>query len=149
MTLYHIGYEGLPFDDFVTYLKYCGISTVVDVRYSPVSRKKGFSKAALAGNLSEHGIGYLHLKKIGAPKPMRTKLYESWNYDQFFTAYRKHLRSHLSELDPILDLISNEEHVVLLCYERDPEKCHRKIVAEEVKRIDDNGLKIEPIFRSH
>ncbi len=149
MTLYHIGYEGLSFDDFVAHLKYSGISTVIDVRYLPVSRKRGFSKAALSGNLSKYGIRYLHLRKIGAPKPMRTKLHESGNYDQFFAAYRKHLRSHLGELDPILNLISNEEHVVLLCYERDPEKCHRKIVAEEVKRIDDNGLRVEPVFRIH
>jgi len=139
----------LSFDDFLTHLKYYGISTVVDVRYSSVSRKKGFSKTALVQNLSGSGIEYLHLQKIGAPKPMRTRLYESWNYEEFFTAYRKHLHSNLSELEPMLDLKNNNKHVLLLCYERDPETCHRKIVAEEVKRKDGNGLKIEPIFRTH
>lgn len=28
----------------------------------------------------------------------------------------------------------------IMCFERDPFQCHRKIVAEKVKEIDGNGL---------
>lgn len=149
MVLYHIGYEGLSFNSFLTYLQYYNISTVVDVRYLPISRKKGFSKTALEQNLSMHGIQYLHLKKIGTPKPMRTRLYESWDYGEFFAAYKAYLDANLSVLDSILNLISTDNPVLLLCYEKDPETCHRKIIAKEVQRREGNGLKVKPIFRTH
>jgi len=40
-------------------------------------------------------------------------------------------------------MVKNGEKVALLCYEKDPETCHRKIVANEVMKKDGNGLKIK------
>ena len=48
-------------------------------------------------------------------------------------------------LDRILKLLENGQKVSLLCFERDPELCHRKIVAEEVKKRNNNGLRINHI----
>ena len=33
----------------------------------------------------------------------------------------------------------------IMCFERDPFQCHRKIVAEKVKEIDGNGIIITHI----
>lgn len=148
MTLFHIGYEGLSFDEFLTYLKYYHISAVVDVRNSPVSRKKGFSKTVLSNNLAEQDIEYIHLQKLGTPKPLRDKLYKDHDYEEFFPAYREYLLSHTDELDSLLDIVNSMQNVLLLCYEKDPERCHRSIVAEEAKKRNGKGLKVEPVFRT-
>lgn len=63
LFLYTIGYEGRNLNEFVSRLKYSGISTLVDVREIPISRKKGFSKTTLSQFLREYDIDYLHLKE--------------------------------------------------------------------------------------
>ncbi|MCP4626987.1 MAG: DUF488 domain-containing protein [bacterium] len=45
----------------------------------------------------------------------------------------------------ILSFINTGRNVALLCFERDPEICHRKIVAQEIRKLDGNGLKVEHI----
>ena len=43
-----IGYEGSAIEDFIATLKLANIEILLDVREIPLSRKKGFSKNALA-----------------------------------------------------------------------------------------------------
>jgi len=59
--IYTIGYEERTLEEFIEQLKLFNISTLVDIRENPFSRKKGFSKNALAQSLEENGIEYLHL----------------------------------------------------------------------------------------
>jgi uncharacterized protein (DUF488 family) len=42
-------------------------------------------------------------------------------------------------------LSNHGRNVALLCFERNPQKCHRKVVADELRKLDGNGLKIEHI----
>ncbi len=61
---------------------------------------------------------------------------------------QKHFLSMLNryeDLDEICALLKSDEKIALLCFEHDPDYCHRKIVAEEVKKRDGNGLKIKHI----
>jgi uncharacterized protein (DUF488 family) len=53
------------------------------------------------------------------------------------------ISNNMDDLDGILGLVNDGKKVALMCYEKDPETCHRKIVANEVKKRDDNGLKIK------
>jgi hypothetical protein len=46
---------------------------------------------------------------------------------------------------PPHSLVNAGKTVPLLCYERNPEQCHRKVVAEQIKKLDGNGLKVEHI----
>src|SRR3546814_2896152 len=69
--LYTIGYEGSDIAHFLLTLQQCGIKRVIDVREVPLSRKRGFSKTALAAKLVESGIDYSHFKALGDPKPGR------------------------------------------------------------------------------
>jgi uncharacterized protein (DUF488 family) len=50
-----------------------GIETVVDIRELPLSRKRGFSKNALATALYLAGLGYIYLRALGCPKPVRDR----------------------------------------------------------------------------
>jgi len=59
-TIFTIGYEGADLDLFLGTLVKAGISHVIDVRDVPASRKRGFSKNALAAALNAQGIAYTH-----------------------------------------------------------------------------------------
>jgi uncharacterized protein (DUF488 family) len=47
-ALFTIGYEGAALDDFLATLKAARVSTLLDIREAPVSRRPGFSKRELA-----------------------------------------------------------------------------------------------------
>lgn len=145
MTLYTIGYEGLDQKIFMAYLKRFNITFIADVRHRPLSRKKGFSKTAMSEMLKAEEIEYKNFKELGTSKEMRDKLYSTGNYKAFFTAYKKLIVDQADSLDEILDIVNQGHNVALLCFEKEAEKCHRKIVAEEVKKKDNNGLTIEHI----
>ena len=71
MTIFTIGYEATTMDAFLAALKEAGVEQVIDVRALPLSRRPGFSKNSLAATLKDSGIGYVHLKALGTPKPGR------------------------------------------------------------------------------
>lgn len=142
--LYTIGYEGRTLNEFVGQLKEFDISILVDVRENPFSRKKGFSKTPLSQYLKEYDIEYLHLKTLGSPKPLRQKLRLDGNYDYFFEEYSKYIKSQMRIIEELYRIILTKI-CCIMCYEREPQDCHRFIVAQEIKRWDGNGLTIKHI----
>ena len=66
-----IGYEASTQDAVIARLKAAGVELLVDVRAVAASRRAGFSKTLLAASLAEAGIGYVHLRQLGTPKPGR------------------------------------------------------------------------------
>lgn len=89
MALYTMGYEGLDGGRFLANLLHHGVDVVADIRKSPISRKKGFSKTALKEMLNNKNIEYLNFQGFGAPKEIRDGLYQSGNYSRFFNKYLK------------------------------------------------------------
>lgn len=140
--LYTIGYESKNIGDIIFQLKNRGISTLVDVREIPISRKKGFSKTVFSEYLNKNGIEYIHLKKLGSPKDLRKELKQSKDYISFFKKYLEYIQLHKSIIDDLYRIIL-EKNCCLMCYEKLPSKCHRKIICNEIKKIDGNGLDIE------
>ena len=145
MTLFTIGYEGLDQRQFMAHLTHHQVDVVADVRKLPVSRKRGFSKTALGEMLKAHSISYINFQDLGAPKHLREELYRSGDYQSFFLQYRDSIADNQDDLKAIHALICSGRNVTLLCFERDPQQCHRKVVAEEIKKIDVNGLKVNHI----
>jgi uncharacterized protein (DUF488 family) len=145
MTLFTIGYEGLNERQFAAYLVHHQIDVVADVRKLPLSRKKGFSKTALQEMLTNRDIEYINFQGLGAPKEIRDKLYKSGNYSRFFREYQSNIADKTDLLETIHLLLTNGKNVTLLCFERDPKRCHRKVVAEEIKKLDGNGLEVKHI----
>ena len=145
MIFYTIGYEGLDPKQFITYITRHGIDVVADIRKLPVSRKKGFSKTALKESLGDKSIDYLNFQQLGAPKALRDELYQSGDYDRFFKKYQDNISDKDDHLNSIHSLVDRGKKVALLCFERDPKKCHRKVVAEEIQKLDGNGLTIKHI----
>jgi uncharacterized protein (DUF488 family) len=147
MNLFTIGYEGLSFDSFVKYLKNLHIAIVFDVRKNPVSRKKGFSKLKLNEGLILSKIQYVHLSELGTPKLLRDELRRKKDYLEFFQKYNIVLNKRLQYLDVILDTLKNE-NVALMCFEKDPFKCHRSAIALKIKERSNNGIVIRNIKTS-
>jgi len=143
-AIYTIGYEGASVPDFIAALRWAGIALVLDIRAAPVSRKKGFSKSPLAQHLAEAGIGYRHLRGLGTPKRGREAARSGDLH-----AFERIFRAHLEEPEALLDLgealeLAQAQAICLLCLERDPEHCHRLIVADLMSA--NTGQQIEHLF---
>ncbi|NKB43292.1 MAG: DUF488 family protein [Alphaproteobacteria bacterium] len=146
--LHTIGYEGAHLDDFIATLKNAEVEVLIDIRDFPGSRKKGFSKTALALALSEVGVNYIHLRDLGDPKPGREAARRG-DYRAFERIFRNHLAREESQ-EALVEAvnIAKEFRSSLLCYERDHSGCHRSIVAEAMAshvpfRIEHLGVRTE------
>lgn len=142
-VLYTIGYEGTDIDRFVATLRGAGVTLLADVRAVAISRKKGFSKNRLRERLEADGIAYAHLAKLGDPKKGRDAA-RAGKYNEFQRIYSAHLMTAdaSDELGRLADL-ALKDAVCLLCFERDPAHCHRKMIADRLKA---RGLEIIDLF---
>ncbi len=144
-----IGYEGLTPDEFLATLRHNGVVRVADVRQLPHSRKKGFSKTELAATLSASGIEYVGFPKLGTPAAVRDQYKESGDFARLKRDYLVHLGSQGPAVEELRELAARGG-CALLCFERDPAKCHRSILAEVLAgrtgsafRVEHLGLRVE------
>lgn len=128
MIVFSIGYEGITEKYFLHLLRKQEIEIIVDVRQWPVSRKRGFSKKALEQLLIENSIGYCHMPSLGCPKIVRDKLKNGGSWASYALDYSQHLQGHLDVVDDLAKMVS-DKRCALLCYEADPNFCHRSIIA--------------------
>jgi len=134
-TIYTIGYEGYTIEKFIKKLKDSNIQQLIDVRAIALSRKNGFSKTILKFELNKVGIKYEHLKDLGSPKDVRYNLYKDLDYEKFFKEYKKHIHDEdvMQDISKIEGLAKRKKSVIM-CFEKDYKTCHRRIIAEELKR---------------
>ena len=131
MTIFTIGYEGTTMDAFLAALKQAGVEQVIDVRALPLSRRPGFSKNSLAATLRDAGIGYVHLKALGTPKPGRDAATKGdWRTMESVYAGQLQLPEAQAEAAKMRALAA-EKKSALLCFERDPHHCHRTMLLRE------------------
>ncbi|MBE0477450.1 MAG: DUF488 domain-containing protein [Coriobacteriia bacterium] len=129
-TLWTIGYQGYGPDAWLRRVLAEGIELVADVRQLPRSRRPGFSKKALAERLEAVGVRYVSMREFGAPPELRIPLREgSLPFSGFAPAFRRLLEGRAEELDALLRL-ARTRRTCLLCWEEDPRRCHRSLVAE-------------------
>ena len=127
-----IGYEGTTIDAVVTALKDARVGLLIDVRAVPQSRKPGFSKRQLAAALDEAGIGYVHLQALGTPKPGRDAV-RAGHPERMELIFREHMTSDRSQAELAqAKQLAHERPSCLLCFERDHNTCHRRLVAEMI-----------------
>lgn len=138
-----MGYEGLTLDAFVSKLRIRGVRTLVDVRLNAISRKRGFSKRALAEALGEADITYVHLPALGNQRDNRAGYgeLESDLANEVRDRFRQELQSTAAivALQDVANLAQAGE-VVLFCYEQDERHCHREQVLEQVRLLMNREL---------
>ena len=143
MGITGIGYEGVTIDTFVSRLRVRGIKTLVDVRLNAISRKKGFSKRALAEALAESGIDYVHMPALGNQRDNRS------GYGELHSPAAQEARTRfsaalgsveaISALDKLAEL-ARAGGLAVFCYEQDERHCHREQVIERVTRLLESDL---------
>lgn len=131
-TVFGIGYQGRDPATFVGELAAVGVGVLVDVRLTPISRKRGFSRTALSGLLADAGIGYLHLRELGNPKDNR-KAFHTGDLQAGRATYRDLLLTGAAQvaLGRVAELATTTV-VALLCFEADVEHCHRQVVLSDL-----------------
>lgn len=133
--LFTIGYEGRCFADYAAVLVDNNVDLVCDVRRNAVSRKPGFSKKAMAGNLTNLGISYRHFPELGVEPALRRDLNTQDDRDRLFRAYRQSLLTQplLDELSNIAGLLDVFNRAALTCFEADPLRCHRHCLTDRLR----------------
>jgi uncharacterized protein (DUF488 family) len=131
--LFTTGYEqhATP-EALLTVLREAGVERLVDVRELPLSRRRGFSKTALATALAGGGVEYDHVRPLGNPKPYRD-LYRSGRQDEGEKGYLAHIRNGSAYAVDELAAELDEHATCLLCFEADHTTCHRSLIVDELR----------------
>ncbi len=146
-----IGVYGFDGPGFIRALREVEVGLVLDVRQRRGVRGSQYAWAnakRLQAALAEAGIGYSHLPELAPTTEMRQLQYEeddrkgegkrsrSELAPAYVQRYTEEVLDHV-DLDPIVKFVG-DNRAALLCVERDPEACHRSLIAERFER--DYGL---------
>ncbi len=148
-----IGVYGFDGPGFIRALQDAEVGLVLDVRQRRGLRGSQYAWAnakRLQAVLAETGIGYSHLPELAPTTEMRQLQYEEDKRKgegkrsrtelapAYVERYTEEVLDHV-DLDPIVRFVGTQR-AALLCVERDPEACHRSLVAEQLER--DFGLQV-------
>ncbi|MEO3808311.1 DUF488 domain-containing protein [Sphaerisporangium sp. B11E5] len=130
-----VGYEGYDLDSFIRRLRGEDVTLLIDVRLTPISRKRGFSKSALSRALADSGIVYEHMRELGNPKWNRAGF--AGGPGELGTAreiYEKLLDQDQARgcVERIAEAV-RRERVAVMCFEADECRCHRDLVLRAVR----------------
>jgi uncharacterized protein (DUF488 family) len=142
--LFTIGYEGLDSERLGSVLQAAGVTVLADVRAVANSRKRGFSKGALGASLNEAGLGYAHLRSLGTPKSGRQAAHagDAALMRRIYCEEVLDTAAGQAALDE-LAAMATAAPICLLCFERDPAQCHRRVLAE---RLAERGFSVSDLF---
>lgn len=141
MKLYTIGYEGVTSSQLITTLTKNAVCLVIDVRELPLSRKPGFSKTPLSRSLYAAGIEYTSVTALGCPREIRNEYRRTTDWG----VYKLRFHDYLAGCDEVLAGISalaQTRIVCLLCYEANPYRCHRSMVAQRLVSLEPGALQL-------
>ena len=134
MNIFTIGFTRKSAGDFFHLLRASGARRIIDVRLNNASQLAGFAKRAdLSYFLREIcGMDYAHLPQLAPTQDLlsdyRKKLIDWETYEARFMGLMRERR--IEETTP-KDVVENG---CLLCSEDQPHHCHRRLVAEYLKR---------------
>lgn len=139
-----MGYEGLDLRGLIERLVQSGVEVVVDVRFTAVSRKRGFSKGPLRAAVEAAGITYLHEPRLGNPPGNRAPFHAG-----DFETGRRRMREILmgDSADALAELVdlARSRRIAVLCLENDQGRCHRQVVIDMALESAP-GLEALPLF---
>ena len=135
--VYTVGYGGRGLEELLELLERVGVVRVVDVRrWVKSSRRPEFAGDNLARVLAERGLGYAWLPELGGYRRFGVdvedlgiaRCFESEGFRAYATyiTTRPEVKPHLARLEQLV----SEALSALLCKERVPWACHRKILSD-------------------
>jgi uncharacterized protein (DUF488 family) len=153
-TLNTIGVYGFDRGSFLDALTGAGVGLLLDVRQRRGVRGSEYAWAnaqRLQAALEEAGIRYSHLKELAPTTEMRQLQYREderkgegkRSRTVLAPAYvERYTAEVLGQVDlaPVVRFVGNSR-AALLCVERDPEACHRSLIAERLR--SELGFEVE------
>ncbi len=149
-----IGVYGHDRDSFLAALRSAGIELLLDVRQRRGVRGSEYAWAnarRLEQALTEAGIGYTHLKELAPTTELRELQYREDDRrgegkrsrtvlaPEYVERYEAEILEPV-DLEPVVNWIG-AGRAALLCVERDPEACHRSLIAARLRR--EFGFEVE------
>jgi uncharacterized protein (DUF488 family) len=149
-----IGVYGFDRDSFLASLDAAGVELLLDVRQRRGVRGSEYAWAnarRLQDALTAAGIGYSHLKELAPTTELRELQYREDERlgegkrsrtvlaPEYARLYTERILDPL-DLEPIVRWVGNSSSA-LLCVERDPEACHRSLIAARL--CDERGFEVE------
>ncbi|HEX2392851.1 MAG TPA: DUF488 domain-containing protein [Solirubrobacterales bacterium] len=146
-TIATIGVYGFDRETFLATLGRAKVDLLLDVRQRRGVRGREYAWAnarRLQAALEEAGIAYSHLPELAPTAELREAQYR----EDARLGEGKRSRSHLAreyaerytteildpvDLEPIVNWIGTGR-AALMCVERDPEACHRSLIAARLRR---------------
>jgi uncharacterized protein (DUF488 family) len=122
-----IGHGNYPIDRFIDILRHIGIDIIIDVRSTPYSRfNPQFNRENLEKSLKERAIGYLFMgDRLGGRYTEPGLLFPDGTVNYRKVQETEQFRKGIGRL---LELITGDKLVALMCAEKDPELCHRSLL---------------------
>jgi uncharacterized protein (DUF488 family) len=145
-TVTTIGVHGWTPERFIATLRDTGVRQLLDVRQRRGVRGSEYAwanSAHLQAALAETGIEYRHHKELAPTTELRQLQHREdarlgvgkRSRTELASEYReRYTREILDRVDlaPIVQAMPADAASALFCVERDPEACHRSIVAERL-----------------
>ena len=131
-TVYTIGHSTRTVEEFVSLLKENSIELLVDIRTMPKSRHNPqFAAESLENLLRLYSIKYRHIPSLGGlRRPSKESINTGWRNDSFrgFADYMQ--TKEFDEAINNLIEMSGITHLVIMCAEAVPWRCHRSLVSD-------------------
>lgn len=146
IKLFTIGFTGKSAEEFFNLLRNNNVKNIVDIRLNNVSQLAGFAKGSDLKFFAKEicKIGYEHNVDFAPTKEILFRYRDKkMTWQEYETEYLKLLdmRKIAQKTD-----INNLDKNCLLCSENSPEKCHRRLLAEYLRHVN-NGIKIVHLIK--
>jgi uncharacterized protein (DUF488 family) len=142
-----IGVYGFDLEEFLRTLGEAGVRLVLDVRQRRGVRGPQYAWAnsqRLQAALAEAGVEYQHHPELAPTTELRQVQYREddrlgvgkRSREQLAPEYRERYTREIldqADLDAVVAELPDAGAGALLCVERDPEACHRSLVAERIE----------------
>ena len=154
-----IGVYGFDESGFFQALKDAGVDTFCDVRARRGMRGSEYrfvNSTYLQNRLQELGIRYFHFKNLAPTETVRdierendkklkiAKRKRTTLSEAYIQAYRREILSGFDAKALMMELGTDAHTIAFFCVERDPQACHRLLVAQEFAQ--QTGLEVEHIM---
>jgi uncharacterized protein (DUF488 family) len=141
-----IGVYGFTLEDFLAALRGAGVRLLLDVRQRRGVRGPEYAWAnskRLQAALADAGIAYEHHTELAPTTELRRLQYAEddrrgvgkRSRTELAPAYREGYIAQIldkADLDDVVEALPDEGAGALFCVERDPEACHRSLIAERL-----------------
>ena len=141
-----VGVYGLTLEDFLSTLRDADVRLLLDVRQRRGVRGPQYAWAnakRLQAALAEARVGYRHHPELAPTTELRRLQYREddrlgagkRSREQLAPEYRERYVSEILDRAELADLVAElpeEGAGALFCVERDPEACHRSLIADRI-----------------